>query len=84
MLSVWEVSLARPTRDIDLLGHVANDIDRIVAVVKEVCRQEVEPDGLDFDPDSVGGADRRGGGVRRGAGAVPGASGNGSGRYANR
>jgi len=55
MLAMWEVSLTRPTKDIDLLGHLANDIDRIVAVVKRVCGQEVEPDGLDFDQDSVRG-----------------------------
>ena len=55
MLAMWEVSLTRPTKDIDLLGHVANDIDRIVAAVKDVCAQEVEPDGLDFDQDSVRG-----------------------------
>ena len=62
MLAMWEVSLTRPTKDIDLLGHVPNDIDRIVSAVKEVCAQEVEPDGLDFDQDGVrGGADRRGG-----------------------
>ncbi|MFQ5600313.1 MAG: nucleotidyl transferase AbiEii/AbiGii toxin family protein [Candidatus Krumholzibacteriia bacterium] len=53
MLVAWDVSLTRPTVDIDLLGHGANDIDRIVAVVKEICRQDVEPDGLDFDPGSV-------------------------------
>jgi predicted nucleotidyltransferase component of viral defense system len=55
MLSLWKVSRTRPTKDIDLLGHVANDIDRIVSMVKEVCRQEVEPDGMDFDPESVRG-----------------------------
>ena len=27
MLAIWEVSLTRPTKDIDLLGHVANDIE---------------------------------------------------------
>lgn len=53
MLATWEVSLTRPTKDIDFLGQVANDVERIVAVVKEVCRQDVEPDGLDFDPASV-------------------------------
>jgi len=53
MLATWKVSLTRPTKDIDLLGQVANDVERIVAVVKEVCRQDVEPDGLDFDPASV-------------------------------
>jgi predicted nucleotidyltransferase component of viral defense system len=53
MLVTWEISLTRPTKDIDLLGHLPNDIDQIKAVVTEVCRQEVEPDGLEFDPDSV-------------------------------
>jgi len=43
MLAMWEVSLTRPTKDIDLLGHVANDIDGIVVVVKEVCRQDRRP-----------------------------------------
>lgn len=53
VLATWEVSLTRPTTDIDLLGHVANDIEPIVAVDKEVCRQEVPPDGLDFNPARV-------------------------------
>ncbi|MFQ5691385.1 MAG: nucleotidyl transferase AbiEii/AbiGii toxin family protein [Gemmatimonadota bacterium] len=53
MLATWEVSLTRPTKDIDLLGHVANDTERLVAIVKEVCLQGVEPDGLDFEPSSV-------------------------------
>lgn len=55
MFPTWDVSLTRPTKDIDLLGHVANDIERIVAVTKEVCGQGVEPDGLDFDQKSVRG-----------------------------
>ena len=53
MMVTWEISLTRPTRDIDLLGNVANDVDRIVAIVREVCRQEVEPDGLEFNQDTV-------------------------------
>ncbi|MBU1699071.1 MAG: nucleotidyl transferase AbiEii/AbiGii toxin family protein [Candidatus Eisenbacteria bacterium] len=56
MLATWEISLTRPTSDIDLLGNVANDVDRIVTIVKEVCRQEVEPDGLEFNTDTVMGA----------------------------
>jgi hypothetical protein len=55
MLVAWKVSLTRPTMDIDLLGHVANDIDRLVGVVKEIRGQDVEPDGLVFDPASVHG-----------------------------
>lgn len=60
LLVTWEISLTRSTRDIDLLGIMANDVDRIVTVVKELCRQEVEPDGLEFAPDSVlGGESQR-------------------------
>jgi predicted nucleotidyltransferase component of viral defense system len=55
MLVAWDVSLTRPTKDIDLLGHGANDVERIVAVVKELCSQDVDPDGMEFDPDSVRG-----------------------------
>jgi hypothetical protein len=40
--------------DIDLLGNkIANEIDGIVNVIREVCRQDVVPDGLVFDPDAV-------------------------------
>ncbi len=55
MLSAWGVSLTRSTKDIDLLGYVDNGIENIVAHLKDVCRQDVEPDGLDFDPGSVAG-----------------------------
>lgn len=55
MLAMWKVSLTRPTKDIDLLGQMANDVEGIVDVVKELCRQDVEPDGLVFDPASVSG-----------------------------
>ena len=49
MLTVWEAPLTRPTLDIDLLGRIDNRIETIVRVTKEICRQEVEPDGVDFD-----------------------------------
>ncbi len=55
ILATWEVSVTRPTRDIDLLGQVANDIGTVVALVKEVCRQRVQPDGLVFDSTTVQG-----------------------------
>ena len=55
LLVTWEISLTRPTRDIDLLGNVSNDVDGIVTIIREVCLQEVEPDGLEFAPDSVSG-----------------------------
>lgn len=53
MLATWRISLTRPTKDIDFLGNVANDVDHIVGIVKELCHQEVEPDGLDFKADTV-------------------------------
>ena len=35
--------------DIDLLGRIDNSIETMVAVTSEICRQDVEPDGIDFD-----------------------------------
>jgi len=49
MLTVWEAPLTRPTMDIDLLGRIDNSIETIVEVTREICLQEVEPDGIDFD-----------------------------------
>jgi predicted nucleotidyltransferase component of viral defense system len=54
MLTVWEAPLTRPTLDIDLLGRIDNRIDTIVRVTKEICRQEVEPDGVVFDIATIG------------------------------
>ena len=53
MLTVWEVPLTRPTMDIDLLGRINNSIETIGEVTKEICQQEVEPDGLAFDIASI-------------------------------
>lgn len=53
MFNVWRGPLSRSTMDIDLLGHLANDMENIIAALRQVCTQEVEPDGLIFDPDSV-------------------------------
>jgi predicted nucleotidyltransferase component of viral defense system len=53
MLSVWRAPMSRPTMDVDLLGRTDNDVEAITSITKEVCQQEVEADGLDFDHDSV-------------------------------
>ena len=53
MLIVWEAPLTRPTLDIDLLGRIDNRIETVVRVTREVCQQEVEPDGLAFDIESI-------------------------------
>ncbi len=49
MLTVWEAPLTRPTMDIDLLGRIDNRVETMVEVTREICLQEVEPDGIDFD-----------------------------------
>ena len=55
MLTVWGASAIRPTKDIDLLGHMSNSVEALADVVRDVCRQGVEPDGLVFDASSVAG-----------------------------
>ena len=55
MFTAWQAPVTRPTMDIDLLGITDNSVDKIAAIAREVCLQEVEPDGLIFEPNSVGG-----------------------------
>src|SRR4030042_1515468 len=55
MLRVWEAPLSRPTMDIDFLGQIDNNIEVIVAVIKDICRQEVETDGVIFNLMSIRG-----------------------------
>lgn len=53
MFIAWQAPVTRPTMDIDLLGITDNSIDVIVALMKDVCLQAVEPDGLIFDAGSI-------------------------------
>jgi Nucleotidyl transferase AbiEii toxin, Type IV TA system len=53
MFQVWHAPATRPTRDIDLLGRMDNNVTAVVPVFTEVCNQPVEPDGLIFHADSV-------------------------------
>ena len=55
MLTVWEAPISRPTMDIDLLGRIDNSIEAIVAATKDICSQEVEPDGIIFKPAGIEG-----------------------------
>jgi len=56
LLRVWDTASYRTTRDIDLLGRVANEIDTVESIVRDICQQTVEDDGLAFDESSVLGA----------------------------
>jgi predicted nucleotidyltransferase component of viral defense system len=53
MLRVWDAPTARPTKDVDLLGRMANSLDNLASVVREICAVEVEPDGLMFQETTV-------------------------------
>ena len=56
MLQVWRSPGIRPTMDIDLLGRTNNagtDVVDVVAQLLDILAVDVEPDGLDFDADSI-------------------------------
>ncbi len=53
MLRVWDAPIARPTRDIDLLGRLNNAPDNLARVVREVCDVDVADDGLVFKSSTV-------------------------------
>lgn len=55
MFTAWQAPVTRPTMDIDLLGITDNGVEAIVAVVRDICRQDFEPDGLVFDAADVEG-----------------------------
>lgn len=53
MFLVWHGSMHRPTSDIDLLGFVDADEATLANVIRSVCIQEVDEDGVRFDPETV-------------------------------
>ncbi|MBI5116438.1 nucleotidyl transferase AbiEii/AbiGii toxin family protein [Candidatus Poribacteria bacterium] len=55
MLAVWKAPSARPTMDIDLLGWLGNDRDKVVGIMKKMCDQKVASDGIVFDDENVSG-----------------------------
>ena len=55
LFAAWQAEPHRPTLEMDLLGYGDNRPQTQVEIVRSVCRLDVVPDGLDFDPASVGG-----------------------------
>ena len=53
LLVAWNTPTTRPTRDIDLLGRIGNDLGLVRSVIAEIVQTPVEDDGLIFDPTSV-------------------------------
>ncbi len=57
---LWGKDLYRPTRDADFLGLFGPSAEEARRVFALICNQDVEPDGLVFDPESVSAAVIRG------------------------
>ncbi len=55
MLVAWQTPAFRPTRDIDFLARMPNDIESVAAVFKDMCELLVDDDGVVFDAQSVQG-----------------------------
>ena len=53
MLLAWKMPFSRPTRDIDLLGHVSNDLTFVRNAIASICRIPSDADGMVFDHESV-------------------------------
>lgn len=53
MLLVWRSPWVRPTMDVDLLGHMPDEVEAVASVMRDVCLQQVEDDGMMFDAESV-------------------------------
>jgi hypothetical protein len=51
----WQTPLTRPTRDMDFLGFMENSVDNLVRVVREICEQPVEMDGMIFESGGIEG-----------------------------
>jgi len=53
LFGLWMESNHRPTRDLDLLGFGEPSNERLTEVFERLCEVEVDPDGLNFDPQSI-------------------------------
>ena len=53
LLIAWNIPTTRPTRDIDLLGSVSNELETVRATIADITATPVDDDGLTFDPAGV-------------------------------
>jgi predicted nucleotidyltransferase component of viral defense system len=49
----WGIPLRRHTMDIDLRAYTSNNLDEVIKIIKDICNQPVEPDGIDYLAESV-------------------------------
>jgi len=55
LFQLWSNHPHRPTRDLDLLGRGEGSVERFAGIFRDVCRQPVAADGLEFLADRVRG-----------------------------
>ena len=53
LFATWTGRSHRPTKDLDLLGFGDASARELRNVFRDICQLEVEPDGLEFNPDSI-------------------------------
>jgi predicted nucleotidyltransferase component of viral defense system len=53
LMLVWLGETIRPTRDADLLGFGELSEESLTQIFRDVCAQQVEPDGVEYSPSSV-------------------------------
>jgi len=53
LLRIWSHQPYRATRDLDLLRRGNGTPEAIHADIEAICRTEVDPDGIEFDPSSI-------------------------------
>jgi predicted nucleotidyltransferase component of viral defense system len=53
LMLAWLGESLRPTRDADLLGLVELSDDNLMAMFRELCELEVEPDAMSFSSDTI-------------------------------
>lgn len=53
LLRVWQIPMARPTMDIDVLGRTVGTSETLVSILRDCMDVEVDNDGMRYDPDSI-------------------------------
>ncbi|MFQ5922651.1 MAG: nucleotidyl transferase AbiEii/AbiGii toxin family protein [Anaerolineales bacterium] len=55
VMLTWSRGPARSTRDIDLSASMEPTVDAVTAAIARICEVDVEPDGIEFDAESIRG-----------------------------
>ena len=53
LMRVWLGETIRPTRDADLLGFGDLTVDSLAQIFRDVCAEQVQPDGLEYLPATI-------------------------------